>query len=91
MLGKKVQNLDVKKGETISSLLKQFELTGGFTAKKLADAAEIFKEMEHDKECLKFLSFPADIISTGTYRINTVCVTVVYLLKYCSINLMVSR
>ena len=66
MLGKKVQNLDVKKGETISSLLKQFELAGGFTAKKLADAAEIFKEMEHDKECLRFLSFPADIISTGT-------------------------
>lgn len=66
MLGKKVDNLSLSKGETINGLIKQFESTGGFTAKKLADAVNIFKEMQNDKECLKFLSFPADIISTGT-------------------------
>ncbi len=66
MLGKPVENLKIKKGESITGLIEQFKLAGGFTAKKLATASEIFKDMQNDKECLKFLSFPADIISTGT-------------------------
>ncbi len=66
MLGKKIENLNITKGETIGNLLKQFESTGGFTAKKLATAVKIFSDMQSDKECVKFLSFPADIISTGT-------------------------
>ncbi len=66
MLGKPVKNIEVNKGLSVSNLMKQFGLAGGFTAKKLADAADIFREMEGDKECLKFLSFPADMISTGT-------------------------
>lgn len=65
MLGNKVKNLSISKGESISSLIKQFESTGGFTAKKLAVAVDIFKEMQKDKDCLKFFSFPADIVSTG--------------------------
>ncbi len=65
MLGKKVENIEISKGNTISNLIKQFSLSGGFTAKKLATAADIFKDMEKDKACVKFLSFPADVISTG--------------------------
>ncbi len=66
MLGKKVNDIRIKKHETIGQLVKSFAGTGGFTAKKLAVAEEIFKSMEKDKECVRFLSFPADIISTGT-------------------------
>lgn len=53
-------NIDVKK------LIKQMEESGGFTSKKLATGIQILNDMMRDKECLKFLSFPADIIATGT-------------------------
>ncbi|MCL5009713.1 MAG: deoxyhypusine synthase [Candidatus Parvarchaeota archaeon] len=66
MLGKKVENIEIRKGESISSLIAQFGKAGGFTARKLDDASSIFKEMQRDRDCVKFLSFPADIISTGT-------------------------
>ena len=65
MLGKKVENISVKKGQSVKDLIDQFKLSGGFTSKKLAAASEIFDEMQADKQCVKFLSFPADIISTG--------------------------
>ncbi|EFD92888.1 MAG: deoxyhypusine synthase [Candidatus Parvarchaeum acidophilus ARMAN-5] len=65
MLGKKVKNIEIKKGQKVSDLVKAFSEGGGFTAKKLAVASDIFQEMEKDKNCVKFLSFPADIISTG--------------------------
>ncbi len=63
--GKKVANLNISRGNTISDLVTQFSTAGGFTAKKLSDASTIFKEMEKDPNCVKFLSFPADVISTG--------------------------
>lgn len=65
MLGKKVENLSLSKGETVGNLVRQFGLSGGFTAKKLASAVEVFKEMQKDKDCVKFFSFPADVVSTG--------------------------
>ena len=65
MLGKKVKNIEIKKRETIADLIKAFSESGGFTAKKLAIASDIFKDMQKDKNCVKFLSFPADVISTG--------------------------
>ncbi len=65
MLGKKVENISIKKGQSVKDLIDQFRLSGGFTSKKLAIASEIFNEMQAEKDCVKFLSFPADIISTG--------------------------
>jgi deoxyhypusine synthase len=49
----------------VSELLEQFGSSGGFTAPKLSIALEILKEMK-EKNAEVFLSFPADIISTGT-------------------------
>ena len=65
MLGKKVKNIEIKKGEKVSDLVNAFSESGGFTAKKLAIASDIFKDMQRDSKCVKFLSFPADVISTG--------------------------
>lgn len=66
MLGEKVQNINIEGGETVKSLFKKFSVSGGFSSKKLAQASEILMDMGKDKECVKFLSFPADIVSTGT-------------------------
>ena len=51
---------------TVAELLKQMKDSWGFTASKIAIGAEILRRMINDKECLKFLSFPACIVATGT-------------------------
>lgn len=62
---KKVEDIDLEKVNSINDLLESFRDTGGFSAKKVADAADILESMIKDK-CFKFLSFPACIVSTGT-------------------------
>jgi deoxyhypusine synthase len=39
---------------------------GGFTAKKFGVAVDILERMERDEVCVKFFSFPACIVATGT-------------------------
>jgi len=60
-----VRDLDIRK-DSAKDLVKQLKASGGFTAKKLGVAAEIMQKMLNDKKSLNFLSFPADIIATGT-------------------------
>lgn len=50
----------------VNELIKQLKTAGGFTAKKLADGVDIVERMVKDEDCLRFLSFPACIIATGT-------------------------
>ena len=50
---------------TLTELLERFGTAGGFTAAKLAPAAGIMRRM-YDSDCTVFLSFPADIMATGT-------------------------
>jgi deoxyhypusine synthase len=47
-------------------LLSAYGKAGGFSAKGLSTAADILEEMWRDKGATVFLSFPADIIATGT-------------------------
>jgi deoxyhypusine synthase len=51
--------------ETAASISKKMERSGGFTGRHFAEAVDILAEMWSDDRCLKVLSFPADIISTG--------------------------
>lgn len=60
-----VKDLTLKKGMKVSQLMEQFGTSGGFTAPKLKIASDIIKEMK-ENDIDTFLSFPADIISTGT-------------------------
>jgi deoxyhypusine synthase len=41
------------------------KISGGFQARNLGYALDILEEMCKDKDCFKFLSFPAAIIATG--------------------------
>jgi deoxyhypusine synthase len=63
---KKVKDISVSQKTSIKDLVKQFSDAGGFTAKKLADGAEIWNTMLKQKDCVKFFSFPACICATGT-------------------------
>ncbi|HLC59495.1 MAG TPA: deoxyhypusine synthase [archaeon] len=62
---KPVKDFDIKSTDS-EELIKQMKESGGFTAKKLGVATDIIKEMVTDKNAVNFLSFPADIIATGT-------------------------
>jgi len=61
-----VRDIKVTEGMTVDQLVKAMSDSGGFTAKKLADAIDIVEKMVKDEKCLTFLSFPACIMATGT-------------------------
>ncbi len=62
----KVDDFGIKEKMTVGELVKQMQASGGFTSKKLADGIDIVEKMIKDDNSLNFLSFPADIVSTGT-------------------------
>jgi deoxyhypusine synthase len=61
-----VQDIELTKNMTTNQLIKAMYKSGGFSAKKVADGVDILEHMVKEKNCVKFLSFPACIISTGT-------------------------
>ena len=63
---KPVKDIQLKKGMNSDDLVKELFNSGGFTAKKVGIGVDILENMLKDKNCVKFLSFPACIISTGT-------------------------
>ena len=61
-----VKDITLSEIHNFDDFLKSYYLSGGFTAKKLGVAFDILKQMVKDSSCVKFLSFPACIIATGT-------------------------
>lgn len=61
-----MQDYDLTKDMTVDELVGQMEQAWGFTAGKLAVGVNILQTMINTKDCVKFLSFTADIIATGT-------------------------
>jgi deoxyhypusine synthase len=66
MKNQPVHDIEFTKNMTTGELITAFQNSGGFSAKKVADGVDILQRMIQQKNCLKFLSFPACIISTGT-------------------------
>ncbi len=62
---KPVKDIKIRKGDNVKTIIKKMGEAGGFNAKHLYDACEVLKEMQKPN-VLRFLSFPADIIATGT-------------------------
>ena len=60
-----VKDIQINSNTTLENLISQFGETGGFVASKIPIATSIIKNM-NENECTKFLSFPADIMATGT-------------------------
>ncbi len=63
---RRVEDIKINPGMTVNELVKEFMKSGGFTAKDLAVAVDIFEEMVKDEKTTVFLSFPACIVATGT-------------------------
>ena len=62
----KVKDIHLDGKSTANELVMALGESGGFTAKKVAQAVDILQSMVEDSECHVFLSFPACIIATGT-------------------------
>ncbi|MCX6664490.1 MAG: deoxyhypusine synthase [Euryarchaeota archaeon] len=61
-----VKDITFRKGMNTNELINAFYDAGGFSAKKVAEGVDILETMIKEKNCTKFLSFPACLISTGT-------------------------
>src|SRR3989344_6653157 len=61
---RKVEDMNITKDTSLSDLVKEFDKSGGVSSKKIADGISILEDI---MKCeIRFLSFPAAIISTGT-------------------------
>ncbi|QLH74128.1 MAG: deoxyhypusine synthase [Methanomassiliicoccales archaeon] len=63
---RKVKDIVIKKGMTVDDLIREMKESGGFTGRKVADAVDILEKMVKSEGCIKFLSFPACLMATGT-------------------------
>lgn len=61
-----VRDLDVARPVSAKALIDQWRAGGGFTAKKLAVAADLLHRMVKDPQEKVILSFPAALMATGT-------------------------
>ena len=65
ILRNRVKDIKLKKGMKVSELIESMKSVGGFSAQHMVDGIGILKNMLDDKQSFNFLSFPADIVSTG--------------------------
>jgi deoxyhypusine synthase len=66
MRGRKVEDIRLREGMSVDELMRELKGSGGFTGRKVADAVDIMEKMVRSEGCVKFLSFPACIMATGT-------------------------
>jgi len=60
-----VKDLDISEKDSLETIIEKMGEMGGFQGRYLSEAAKVLEEMILNKEVLKFISFPACIISTG--------------------------
>ncbi len=65
LLKRAVRDIRLKKGMKTSELMESMRNIGGFSAQHMIKGIDITGEMLQDKSSYNFLSFPADVVSTG--------------------------
>ncbi|MCI4323812.1 MAG: deoxyhypusine synthase [Thermoplasmata archaeon] len=63
---RRVEDLNVGDRPSLDTLVRRYEAGGGFSAKELSRGVDIVTGMLRDRPMTRFLSFPADIVATGT-------------------------
>ena len=66
-----VKDIQLNDLMTVDELVCQMKESGGFTGRKVSEAADIVEEMLTREECTTFLSFPACLMATGTRGVIT--------------------
>jgi len=65
MLEEPVEDYQLSEEMSVDELVSQMEKSWGFTAGKLALGVRILEKMIKDADCVKFLSFTANLVATG--------------------------
>jgi deoxyhypusine synthase len=63
---RKVEDVRIDDRPTLDTLVRRMEAGGGFSAKGVADGVDLLARILGDREMTVFLSFPADLVATGT-------------------------
>jgi len=63
---RRVEDVRVDDRPSLDTLVRRLEAGGGFSAKGVADGVDLLARILGDREMTTFLSFPADIVATGT-------------------------
>jgi deoxyhypusine synthase len=63
---RKVEDIRIDDAPSLDVLVRRMEAAGGFSAKGVADGVDLLAHILGDREMTRFLSFPADIVATGT-------------------------
>lgn len=61
-----VEDITLDDRPSLDLLMRRIEAGGGFSAKGVAEGVDLLARMLSDPEMTLFLSFPADIVATGT-------------------------
>ncbi len=63
---RKVEDIRVDDAPSLDTLVRRMGAGGGFSAKGFADGVDLLVRILADREMTTFLSFPADLVATGT-------------------------
>jgi deoxyhypusine synthase len=63
---RKVEDISLDDRPSLDTLVRRLEAAGGFSAKGLAEGVDLLARMLSDPQMTVFLSFPADLVATGT-------------------------
>ncbi len=61
-----VKDIRIDDGPSLDTLVRRMEAAGGFSAKEVTKGVDVLARILGDAEMTRFLSFPADIVATGT-------------------------
>ncbi len=65
-MARRVEDLRIDDAPDLPELFRRMEAAGGFSAKQVAEGVDLLTRMLADRKMTRFLSFPADIVATGT-------------------------
>lgn len=63
---RKVEDIRIDDRPSLDGLVRRMEAAGGFSAKGVAQGVDLLARILGDRSMTRFLSFPADIVATGT-------------------------
>ena len=63
--GRPVKDIEIDENSSLEKIFEELSQSGGFESVNMSEGVEILTKMISDKECLKFVSFVAAVVSTG--------------------------
>ncbi len=63
---RKVEDIRIDDRPSLDTLMRRLEAGGGFSAKEVAVGVDLLARILGDRDMTTFLSFPADLVATGT-------------------------